>query len=51
MHDVVAQVQTNARNHANKLAIVFHDQTMTYGQLNEQSRLIAAALAKRGAQP
>ena len=50
MQDVVAQLQTNARDHADKPALIYHDQTITYGQLDAQSERIAAALVARGAQ-
>ncbi|MBO7673963.1 MAG: amino acid adenylation domain-containing protein [Atopobiaceae bacterium] len=51
MQDVVTRLQTNARTHADKPALVYHGQALTYAQLNEQSALIAAALVARGAQP
>ncbi|MBR3317493.1 MAG: amino acid adenylation domain-containing protein [Atopobiaceae bacterium] len=49
MQNVVAQLQANARKYANKPALVFHEQTLTYAQLNDHSERIATALLARGA--
>ena len=51
MKDVVAQLRLNAREHADKPALVYHDQVLTYAQLNDQSARVAAALVARGAKP
>ena len=51
MQDISVRLRHNASHHADKPALVFHGQEVTYAELDDQATRIAAALAARGAEP
>lgn len=51
MQDISVRLRHNARHYANKPALMFGGQELTYAELDDEATRIAAALAARGAAP